>query len=65
MSRKPVVETYRDNAGEYRWRIRSSNGNIIAESSEGYRHPADRNRSLTIALDALTNDDVDRPQPPT
>jgi len=29
-------EVYEDNAGEYRWRLRHDNGNIIADSSEGY-----------------------------
>jgi len=29
-------ELYRDNAGEYRWRFRHRNGNIIADSGEGY-----------------------------
>lgn len=27
---------YKDNVGEYRWRLKSGNGNIIATSSEGY-----------------------------
>ncbi len=29
-------EVYEDNAGEYRWRLRHDNGNIIADSGEGY-----------------------------
>ena len=29
-------EVYEDNAGEYRWRLRHRNGNIIADSGEGY-----------------------------
>jgi len=29
-------EVYEDNAGEYRWRLRHTNGNIIADSGEGY-----------------------------
>lgn len=28
---------YRDNAGEYRWHLKASNGKIIAESGEGYK----------------------------
>ncbi len=31
-----TFELYEDNAGEYRWRLRHSNGNIIADSGEGY-----------------------------
>jgi uncharacterized protein len=34
-------ELYRDNAGEYRWRFVSSNGRIIATSSEGYQKRGD------------------------
>lgn len=30
-------EVYRDSRGEYRWRLKHSNGNILATSSEGYK----------------------------
>ncbi|RAW46069.1 hypothetical protein DQW50_06260 [Halorubrum sp. 48-1-W] len=33
---KATVELYEDNAGEFRWRLRHRNGNIIADSGEGY-----------------------------
>lgn len=29
-------ETYPDHAGEYRWRLRAANGEVIADSAEGY-----------------------------
>jgi uncharacterized protein len=29
-------ELYKDKAGEYRWRLKHSNGNILATASEGY-----------------------------
>ena len=29
-------ELYKDKAGEYRWRLRHSNGEILADSGEGY-----------------------------
>ena len=29
---------YRDKKGEYRWRLRSRNSKIIADSGEGYAH---------------------------
>ena len=29
-------ELYKDAAGEYRWRLRHENGNVIADSGEGY-----------------------------
>jgi uncharacterized protein YegP (UPF0339 family) len=31
-----TFELYEDNRGEYRWRLRHDNGNIIADSGEGY-----------------------------
>ena len=36
MPRKPRFEVYEDNAGEWRWRLIATNGNIIADSGEGY-----------------------------
>ncbi len=33
---KATFELYEDNRGEYRWRLRHDNGNIIADSGEGY-----------------------------
>jgi uncharacterized protein YegP (UPF0339 family) len=37
MARTATFEVYRDNADEWRWRLVASNGNIIADSGEGYR----------------------------
>lgn len=37
---------YRDKAGEYRWSLVADNGNIIADSSEGYRNKADRDEMI-------------------
>lgn len=36
MPSEPRFELFRDNAGEWRWRLRASNGEIIADSGEGY-----------------------------
>ena len=36
MPREPTFELYQDNAGEWRWRLVVANGNIIADSGEGY-----------------------------
>jgi uncharacterized protein YegP (UPF0339 family) len=35
--RKATFEVYQDKAGEYRWRMRSSNGQVIASSGQGYK----------------------------
>jgi uncharacterized protein YegP (UPF0339 family) len=32
------LHVYQDEAGDYRWRLKSDNGEIIADSAEGYRH---------------------------
>lgn len=34
-------ELYKDRNGEYRWRLKSSNGRKIANSGEGYRNKSD------------------------
>ena len=31
-----TFELYKDSADKYRWRLRHDNGNIIADSGEGY-----------------------------
>lgn len=30
------VHLYKDNAGEWRWRRKSENGQVVADSGEGY-----------------------------
>ncbi|PSQ38602.1 DUF1508 domain-containing protein [Halobacteriales archaeon SW_5_70_135] len=36
MPSEPTFELYRDSAGEWRWRLVATNGNIVADSGEGY-----------------------------
>lgn len=33
---KAIFEVYEDRAGQWRWRLVHDNGNIIADSGEGY-----------------------------
>jgi uncharacterized protein YegP (UPF0339 family) len=35
-----TFELYKGRTGEYRWRLRHDNGNIIADSGEGYTSKA-------------------------
>ncbi|WP_235976466.1 YegP family protein [Sandaracinobacteroides hominis] len=35
-----TFELYQDKSGEYRWRLKHQNGNILATSSEGYSSKA-------------------------
>lgn len=30
------VEIYRDDSGDWRWRLRAGNGEIVSDSAEGY-----------------------------
>ena len=39
--KKLKVTVYRDNGGDYRWRVQSSNGKIMADSGEGYGRKRD------------------------
>lgn len=36
-----TFELYKGSADEWRWRLRHENGNIIADSGEGYHNKAD------------------------
>jgi uncharacterized protein YegP (UPF0339 family) len=52
-----AFEVYEDAGGEYRWRLRHRNGNILADSGEGY---TDR----TSALDGIQSVKRDAPNGP-
>lgn len=41
-------EIYLDSARQYRWRFRSSNGKIIADSGEGYVRRSDCEHGIEI-----------------
>jgi uncharacterized protein YegP (UPF0339 family) len=41
MAAKHKNEFYKDLAGEWRWRLKSQNGNTIMDSSEGYANKED------------------------
>ncbi len=53
-------EIYKDSRGEWRWRLRSSNGNIIADSGEGYasRQGAEHGISLVQSAGSAPTRDV-------
>jgi uncharacterized protein YegP (UPF0339 family) len=36
-----IYYIYKDSRGEWRWRLRASNGNILADSGEGYKNELD------------------------
>lgn len=41
-----TFELYKDKAGEFRWRLRHENGNIIADSGEGYTTKANAQNGI-------------------
>ncbi len=41
-----TFELYKDKKGEFRWRLRHANGNILATSSEGYKAKASANKCI-------------------
>ena len=48
-----VFETYKDDAGEFRWRLLSKNGRILADSAEGYKRRNGVTKALHTLLDVL------------
>jgi uncharacterized protein len=43
-----TFELYKDKKGEFRWRLRHANGNILATSSEGYKSKASASKCIEI-----------------
>ena len=41
-----IFELYKDKAGEYRWRLRHENRQIIADSGEGYTTKANAENGI-------------------
>lgn len=48
-------EVYRDKASEYRWRLLSSNGQITADSGEGYTRREDAHRAIASLLKSIND----------
>lgn len=52
-------EIYKDHLKQYRWRLKASNGYIVADSSEGYVAKSDCQRGIDLvksASNALVTD---------
>ena len=59
MPSEPLFEVYLDNADEWRWRLVASNGNIIADSGEGYRSKQGAQRGIESVKRAAPRAEVD------
>lgn len=59
--RRPQIQYFKDSAGEWRWHVRSANGEVVAEG-EGHRDRTDAERAAGEALvtfEAARSEDVD------
>ena len=52
-------ELYRDAIGQWRWRLRAANGEVIAESGEGYTRRADCEHGIALVQGSGTASTVD------
>ncbi|PSP26001.1 hypothetical protein BRC64_12180 [Halobacteriales archaeon QH_10_67_22] len=55
---KAEFELYEDNAGQWRWRLVHNNGNIIADSGEGYDRKAGARNGLESVMANASGADV-------
>ena len=51
------AELYEDDDGEWRWRAKSSNGQIVASSGEGYQNHADALKAVESLFPAVKIED--------
>ncbi|MFB6166020.1 MAG: HVO_2922 family protein [Haloarculaceae archaeon] len=66
---KATFELYEDRAGEWRWRLVHDNGNVIADSGQGYASKQRARSGITsvktnaadAAVEAVAPSDVERP----
>ena len=54
-----TLELYKDKAGEYRWRLRHENGNIIADSGEGYTSKANAENGIESVKENAPGSPID------
>jgi len=53
-----TFEVFNDSAGEWRWRLVASNGNIIADSGEGYQSKQGVERGIESTKRSAARADV-------
>ena len=52
-------QPYKDRKGEYRWRLRARNGEIIADSNEGYSSKASCKHGIDLVREQAANAEVE------
>ncbi|MBP1986725.1 uncharacterized protein YegP (UPF0339 family) [Halolamina salifodinae] len=55
---KATFELYEDDADQYRWRLRHDNGNIVADSGEGYASKQKARQGIESVRDNAPDADV-------
>lgn len=55
-TRRKIIRFYRDESGDYRWRLHAANGRIIAGPQEGYRKRStcESNALSVLGAESLT-----------
>lgn len=53
MMRVLQFETYKDAAGEHRWRLVAPNGRIIADGAEGYKSRRNARKAVRRVRDGI------------
>lgn len=48
-----MIEFYKDENKEWRWKVVASNGKIVADSAEGYKNKKDAQHGLRVAVQTL------------
>lgn len=69
-ARPGSFEIYVDTVGEFRWRLRRPDGEVVADSGEGYRARAECEADLqwlraNAAVVPVVSTDIPRPDPPS
>ena len=59
MSRTATFEVFQDKRGEWRWRLVATNGNIIADSGEGYTSKQGVERGIESVKRSVPEADVE------
>lgn len=50
---------YKDSSGEWRWRLKAANGQIIADSGQGYSSKSSCKEGIDLVKDSADADVVD------
>ncbi|MCK4351788.1 DUF1508 domain-containing protein [candidate division WOR-3 bacterium] len=52
-------QLFKDRAGEYRWRLRADNYEIIADSAEGYKNKSDCKHGIELVKSLAPDAEVE------